>query len=196
MHVIKVHGILVVKVSKRSTHVICTKSISIRNILIINSMITKSRFSNLILTKLNSRIIIIKLEAEYWSRKFLISINFIYRWKKKNELESSVQLLTNLEQRCKKNKKGNERDVSYISKISKFRNEKYSSTNDPNRIFQRPSNSLHFPSFLFQTFGLTITHSKDCPSLLFIPSFEINWSTADYASPRSSFVPLCDNENT
>lgn len=49
MHVIKVHGILVVKVSKRSTHVICTKSISIRNILIINSMITKSRFSNLIL---------------------------------------------------------------------------------------------------------------------------------------------------
>lgn len=65
MHVIKVHGILVVKVSKRSTHVICTKSISIRNILIINSMITKSRFSNLILTKLNSRIIIIKLEAKH-----------------------------------------------------------------------------------------------------------------------------------
>lgn len=48
MHVIKVHGILVVKVSKRSTHVTCTKSISIRNILIINSMITKSCFSNLI----------------------------------------------------------------------------------------------------------------------------------------------------
>lgn len=159
-------------------------------------MITKSRFSNLILTKLNSRIIIIKLEAEYWSRKFLISINFIYRWKKKNELESSVQLLTNLEQRCKKNKKGNERDVHFkdfeISKRGIFPY-KWSKQNFPSK---RPSNSLHFPSFLFQTFGLTITHSKDCPSLLFIPSFEINWSTADYASPRSSFVPLCDNENT
>lgn len=49
MHVIKVHGILVVKVSKRSTHVTCTKSISIRNtFIIINSMITKSHSSNLI----------------------------------------------------------------------------------------------------------------------------------------------------
>lgn len=158
-------------------------------------MITKSRFSNLILTKLNSRIIIIKLEAEYWSRKFLISINFIYRWKKKNELESSVQLLTNLEQRCKKNKKGNERDVHFkdfeISKRGIFPY-KWSKQNFPTSIKLVtlsivPLSNIRINNYAFE---------EDCPSLLFIPSFEINWSTADYASPRSSFVPLCDNENT
>lgn len=62
----------------------------------------------------------------------------------------------------KKNKKGNERDVSYISKISKFRNEKYSSTNDPNRIFHPNVHQTRYTFYRssFKQFGLTITHSK------------------------------------
>lgn len=168
-------------------------------------MITKSRFSNLILTKLNSRIIIIKLEAEHWSKKFLIlsfkrkrkrELNFTH-WKKKRTRVECVQLLTNLEQlkKIKKETKGTYRT------FQRFRN--FETRNIPLQMIQTefsiqtsiklvtlsivPLSNIRINNYAFE---------EDCPSLLFIPSFEINWSTADYASPRSSFVPLCDNENT